>query len=117
METRKIALIIFLIALIFLALGVIVYVARQRAEVKNLQTGKISVPVGVSGNKAATTTGNTGVVTKEGKPITEEQINAKIEATKAQISQGAKGRAYTSDELFFISSPRKAAISELQKSQ
>jgi len=116
METRKIALIIFLISLIFLSLGIVVYVARQRSEVNTLQTNKLSTPVN-KGNIGASNnaTGSAGIVTNSGQPITEEQIQAKIEVKKAQITQEAKGRAYTSEELFFIASPRQAVISELEK--
>lgn len=129
METRKIALIIFLVSLIFLSLGVIVYVARQRSEISSLQTTKLALPNAkskiISVNNATDTpettsnTSETTVVTKDGKPITitEEQIKAKIEAKKAQISQQSKGRAYTSSELYFISFPREAVVSELENNQ
>jgi hypothetical protein len=129
METRKIALIIFLVSLIFLSLGVIVYVARQRSEINSLQTTKLTLPdtkskINPVNNTTGTPeissdTGGTAVVTKDGKSITitEEQIKAKIEAKKAQISQQAKGRAYTSSELYFISFPREAVVSELENNQ
>lgn len=117
METRKIALIIFLVGLIFLSLGAIVYVARQRSEVNNLQTGKIAASPAVSSGDSAAKAGDSGLVTAEGRPISEEQITAKIEATKAQISQKAKGRDYTSEEISFMLFPRQTAINELKKGQ
>lgn len=118
METRKIALIIFLISLIFLSLGVVVYVARQRSEVNTLQTNKLSTPVGQTTPKASNnsnTASSTDVVNNEGKPITEEEIKAGIEAKKAQISKEAKGRDYTSEEINFMLFPRQVVIDELKK--
>jgi len=115
METRKIALIIFLTALIFLSLGMVMYVLRQGSEVKNLQANKLSASPVTGTAQPTVGTSSPNLVTKEGKPITEEEIKAKIDAKKIQITEATKGRAYTSEELFFVFHPRQAAISELKQ--
>jgi hypothetical protein len=117
METRKIALIIFLAGLIFLSLGAIVYVIRQKSADNNLQTAKLAVPPAAVKPGTADSAAGSGLVTKEGKPITEEQITAKIAEKQTAISRKTSAKQYTDDELMFLSSPRQAAISELKAGQ
>ncbi len=114
MNSKKIALIIFLISLIFLSLTAVVYISRQRDGDKNLQTSRLATPPTEPAKNFIKSATSTGLVTKDGQPITEEQIVAKIEAKKKQIKQEAKGRAYNDEELLFIGSPRQAAISDLK---
>jgi hypothetical protein len=117
METRKIALIIFLVALIFLSLGAIVYVARQKSAGNNLQTAKLAAPLPAANQGVTGAAGNNGLVAESGKPITEEQITAKIAEKQTAISRKTSAKQYTDDELMFLSSPRQTAISELKAGQ
>lgn len=117
METRKIASIIFLVSLIFLSLGMVVYIVRQRSVASNLQSQKLSSPPASSnsGNlDNSATASSTGIVTKEGKSVTEEQIQTKIVEKQNEIKKKTSAKEYTNDELIFLSAPRQAVINELK---
>ena len=109
MSARKIALIIFLIGLIVLSIGLIVAFNRNQSRQANLQADKLNQP------PAATANNQPVKSAASGGQLTEQEIQQKIDAKKAEIKAAAKGRAYNNEELFFLSFPREAVLQEAKK--
>jgi len=112
MNFKKIALIVFLIGLIILSIGFIIFVSREQGRKNNLQTKILFEPRSGEADKLENNQKNNPALA----PIpSEEAIQTTIQETKQQISQEAEGRAFTDEELFFISNPRQAAIDKINK--
>jgi hypothetical protein len=117
MNSKRIALIVFLIGLVLLAVGFVIFFSQSMTRKNNLQTNLLKAPL--SADQAANNQGHKNSTANPAAPkvFTDEQINQKIEATKQQINQQAKNRALTDSELYFLSAPRAAAIKALQTGQ
>jgi predicted Holliday junction resolvase-like endonuclease len=110
MDTKKVALIIFLIGVVFLSAGIIIFYSREQGKKNELRIESLNTPKTQEAEKRI----NEQKQVQE-KVITEEQITQKIEETRQQINQKPKGTALSDSDLEFIGSPREAAIKELKK--
>ena len=110
MDTKKIALIIFLIGVVFLSAGFIIFYSRGQGKKSELRTESLNTPKAQEAERKI----NEQKQTQE-KVVTEEQITQKIEETRQQINQKPKGAALSDSDLEFIGSPREAVIKELKK--
>jgi hypothetical protein len=116
MNNRRVALVIFLIALILLSAGFIVFFSRQISRKSTLQTNLLkTAPAGTATTSQAAK--NSAAAKPAPATFTDAQINAKIAATKQQINSASKGRSLTDDELYFLSFPKEAALQKLQQGQ
>jgi len=113
MDFRKISLIIFISAVIILAVGVLFYIWREQGRSRNLNTQKMDVQPAAE-QPAAGSQAAAAAKTKAVPEPTEAQIQARITEKKTIINQTSKGRPYTDEELYFMSFPRAAAIKELK---
>lgn len=113
MGTKKIALIIFLIALILLSIGFVIFATRNSKN--SLNPGALNQSA-IQENLDNQVPDNPA---KEGPAahiqFTDEQIEQKIEEKKQIISEQAKDRPFTDDELYFLSFPEEAAVEELKR--
>ncbi len=110
MDTKKISLIIFLVGLIIISIGFIIFFNRESSRKSNLRANTLITP------KTSKQIEASPQATKGQQPtITEEQINQAIQAKRQQINTQAKGRALTDQELEFIGSPRETVIKDLSK--
>lgn len=112
MDSKKIALVSFLIGLIILSVGFIVFFQRAQNHKSELLTDQLATPKVVDDK-----INNSASAKPQEKVFTEEQIQQKINEMKTQLSnsKNAKKSVYTDEELYFLGNPRQAAIDELKK--
>ncbi len=114
MNERKIALVVFLIGLILLSIGFIIFFGQSQSRRNNLKTDVLTAAPAAQ-DKLNNQPASTQAPSKTEPTFTEEQINQKIEATRQTINEQSRNRALTDQELYFLSFPREAAIKELKK--
>jgi|GEM_PF-6783197 len=113
MDIKKLSLIIFLLCVILLSVGIIVFIGREQSRQRNLRLSAWQTPP-----LAENALNNQKAANPAAAPnFTEEQIRKKIDDKKQQIGASSKGRTLTDDELYFLSFPREAAVKDLQNNQ